>query len=95
MKTIYKYDLEITDKQEIETFECCKILAVKEQDGILRLWALVSTDMPKQKITVEIFGTGNQIPQEHDIVDLRLQFIDSVVMKPFVWHVFVTKGKLI
>ena len=86
---IYKYTLEITDRQVIPTGYLTAIpLSVAEQNGQLMLWALVdSTTIPKQKdkiyeMVVDVVGTGNPY-------DGTKPFIGTVVMSyGLVWHVF-------
>jgi hypothetical protein len=86
MKTIYKYDLRISDSQYIDLPINSEILSVKNQGNNLCLWALVDTD-EDSKITYEIgiFGTGNEI---YDNTTFK-EFIDTCVMpNGLVWHLF-------
>lgn len=93
MPIIYKYPLEIKDEQEIVLSERHQILSVGNQNGVLTLWALVDpTAVQKTKVKIRIFGTGMgiDVPWEEDIVFLhRLNFLGTVIIDPFVWHVFV------
>jgi hypothetical protein len=89
MKTIYKYPLEITDTQEILIPHDSVILDIQFQNDTLCLWALISDteETSKDKITVNIVGTGN--PASH--VDTS-RYIGTVQQfgGSLVWHVFVT-----
>lgn len=84
MKAIWKYELEIADRQEVYIPQGAEILAVDNHKGGLCVWALVDKDSTIQEpIAFRIVGTGN--PFE----DTGLKYLDSVVIDPFVWHVFV------
>lgn len=93
MMTIYKYSLKVTDKQVVKLPEHSKILSVQYQQGTgLQLWAVVDPDAPVEDVIIEMFGTGNPIP---DIPERRRrlgitnrEFISTVQMDSFVWHVF-------
>lgn len=90
MKTIYKYKLEITDFQNIQTFEGAKPLCVKLQNDEPFLWCLVETDAKQDVLTIRCAGTG------HDLKVKRfsdVEYIDTVLMcrDAFVFHFFVVK----
>ena len=81
--TIWKYELNITDRQVVSMPADSTILSVANQRGTLCLWALVDPAVSdKVDRDIEILGTGN-------IVSTALRsFIGTVVMEPFIWHVF-------
>jgi hypothetical protein len=81
--TIWKFELEVTDLQEVVMPSGAEILSVGNQDGKLCLWAMVS---PTATQDIEIIGTGNTIPHTPSYVERVL--IGTVIMPPFVWHVF-------
>lgn len=85
MQTIYKYNLEITDKQVVPMPFNSEIISVKNQSGNLCLWAIVETENEvKPTYEIEIFGTG--FPMHKDTFR---EFIDTCVMPDgLVWHVF-------
>ena len=90
MKTIYKYPLEITDFQDIQTIEGAKPLCVKLQNEVPCLWCLVETDAKPDILTIRCAGTG------HDMKVKRysdVEYIDTVLMlrDSFVFHFFVVK----
>jgi len=62
-KSIWKFPLETTDIQQIEMPVDAEILTVQTQNGKPNIWALVSTDAPKRKVSFEIFGTGHPVPE--------------------------------
>lgn len=86
MLTIWKFALDITDMQIVNMPKNAEILTVKDQSGVLTLWAIVN---PKSELIgrpIEIIGTGN--PMQEDIEGFMRSFIDTAIMHPFVWHVF-------
>ena len=96
MDTIWKYQLEITDRQEIFMPYGAKILSVQVQHNILCLWARVRTyqnpvfgEVKEQRV-IEIIGTGNPIP-ELGIHEAKRKYIGSCIMGDFVWHIFEIK----
>lgn len=86
MKTVYKYQLTITNRQTVVMpgAKSAKLLSVQMQNNIVCLWALVNTDLPNEKIQISIVGTGH--PIEHD----NVQYIDTfqMVARGLVFHVF-------
>lgn len=96
MKTVWKYLLEITDRQEILMPYNAEILTIQEQHNILCLWAVLNTapdpifGEEKEKRIIEIIGTGNLIP-ELAIHETKRKYINTCIMEPFVWHVFEIK----
>jgi len=61
MRTIWKFDLQVSDKVTIEMPKGAVILSIQVQHGIAKMWAEVITDMPKVKRTFETIGTGREI----------------------------------
>lgn len=84
MKKIYKYELEVTDKQVVMVPEDSEPLSVQVQNGIVCLWMLVDPDQQLEELHVFVVGTGNKMPagvDEHD-------YVGTVQVGEFVWHVF-------
>lgn len=82
---IWKYELKISDHQMIEMPIESEILSVKVQDNELCLWAKVDTKRSTETRVIEVFGTGNPVYMD---MGVSRRFIETVVMDPFVWHVF-------
>ena len=81
MKTIYKYQLTLSDNP-ISMIKGAEILTVKLQNGTPTLWALVDEDEYLQESRlIVIRGTG------HTIED-NAKHITTYMDDPFVWHVF-------
>lgn len=85
MKTIHKWQLEITDRQVLKMPCRPMILTVQIQSGILCLWAKVDTDEPTKEYTVLIFGTGNELP----VSGWGYGYIGTIQQYGGVWHVFI------
>lgn len=82
---IWKFELQITDMQTKKMPVGAKILSVANQNGSLCLWAMCDTKKPGEDRVIEIIGTGNPV---HMDMGVERTFIGTVVMNPFVWHVF-------
>jgi hypothetical protein len=80
--TIWKYHIEITDRQIISVQAGAEIVHVgPDNDRVPSVWCLVDPEKPKEELTVFIVGTGMPIP---NMTKYRGSFTDD----PFVWHVF-------
>lgn len=63
MKRIFKYSLEILDRQEVELPAGAKILSVQAQNGLPQIWAMVDDSQVKtDMVHIRIIGTGYEIP---------------------------------
>ena len=82
--TIYKYEIETTSIQILRLPVHHTILKVAEQDGILCMWVEVNPRRELADVIVRVFGTGEDQPH-----DKALTHIETVLMLPFVWHVYV------
>jgi hypothetical protein len=58
---IYKYELELTDHQNIQLPIGAEILTVGNQNELVCLWALIDPVAEKEFRQIEIFGTGMPI----------------------------------
>lgn len=80
---IWKYELRITNRQKVQLPACARLLSVANQRGTLCLWAQIDPDNATiVERDIEIIGTGNPMPVA------RRVFLGTVVIDPFVWHVF-------
>jgi len=86
MKRVFKYDLEVSDRQTLALPRGAKILSVGLQHGNIKVWALVDdTYSETEDRTFVMHGTGHNAD---DVVGL--QFIGTVIMlnDNLVFHVF-------
>ena len=81
-QSIWKFKLEITDRQIVPMPLKALILSVGVQRGSLCLWARVNTEAEVADREIEIIGTGHQIRPD------GRRYIGTAIMEPFVWHVF-------
>ena len=80
MKTIYKYELQIEDEQNIPMPVGSKIVHVGlDPRGVSCIWAEVETENPVENVNFHIIGTGHPLPNE-------LVHVGSFVQGPIVWH---------
>lgn len=84
MVKIFKYKLQLIDRQAIQIPEGGEILTVQYQKGNLCLWALVEEHNPIQGRLIRIFGTGNPIMNDPG------NYIATVQQDhgDYVWHIF-------
>lgn len=89
MKTIYKYPLNLADRQSVDLPENSKILHVDfDPNGQICLWAEIDTDKVQQRRTIYIFGTGHDIDRED------VAHIGTVKDGPFMWHFYIKISNL-
>ncbi len=87
MNTIWKYTLEITDRQQIEMPKVRRILHVGNQNETICIWVHVDPDAAgTEMVKFEVYGTGHPI-KEHE--PLR-RYLGTVFTEgtQLVWHVF-------
>jgi len=82
-ETIWKYELEITDKQTLSLPPTSCFLAVQEQKGKLMLWARVDPNQLPVERTILIHGTGHPISPEEKYIGTA-----QTTGGFLVWHVF-------
>ena len=84
--SIWKFTLEIKNMQRIFMPRGAKILSVANQNGSICLWAIVDRSAVVEERNFGVFGTG------HDVGFLgKDEFLDTVFIEEFVWHVFEFK----
>ena len=81
---ILKYQLDITDVQNVMLPRGGEILCVQAQGSALCLWAMVNPSEPKHPRGIEIIGTGNPVQTTNR------RYVSTVQMYGLaaVWHVF-------
>jgi hypothetical protein len=84
MKTIYKYELAVTDKQVLKLPHDAWFMRIEQQGVSVMLWALVDTDHPTVDREIRCFGTGHPLPDSIMFAD----HIGTVQMGTLVWHFF-------
>lgn len=86
-KTIYKYDIKIDDKFEIQLPIGAEILSVQIQYGDPKMWVLVDPAAPIAPRVFEVFGTGHPI---HYDMGIDRRFIGTFQIQDgrLVFHLF-------
>lgn len=89
MKTIWKYEIETTDRQTLLLPKASEILTVQIQNGKPVLWVLFDiNNKTKTTRTIEIFGTGNPIEEYDTIKSLKYIGTYQLLEIGFVGHIF-------
>lgn len=85
MRTIWKYELEVTDQQIHAIPEGGVILCIQVQREHPCIWVLVNREHPQEERTFRICGTGHEISENED-----LSYIGSFQLYngAFVGHLF-------
>jgi hypothetical protein len=87
-RTIWKYPLEIINKQKIKLPGSYKILSIKVQNGKPILYVFVNPKVQERvDVTLITYGTGHSIDTNYDNVD---DYIDTYMVQDgkLVFHVF-------
>ena len=88
MKTIWKYELKIVDKQVVDMPDSAGILSVAEQHGKLCMWAAVDSSAPKRERVLYVAGTGGPLPGGMGADDATVLYVGTALIGSLVWHVF-------
>lgn len=64
MKKIWKYPLEVTDKQSINVPEDAEFMCIQIQHGEPCLWVKCDPDATKNYIVLNTYGTGHTIEND-------------------------------
>ena len=84
-RTIWKYDVAITDTFALEMPAGAQLLDVQVQhEGGAQLWALVNPTQPTNMRVFRLVGTGHSVPDE------RLQYVGTFQLHggALVFHLF-------
>lgn len=86
MTTIYKYPIEITQRQQVDLPAGAKILTADlDPAGTPCIWAQVNPAVTeREKRMIWILGTAHQLSDLDGI-----NYLNTFRQGPFVWHVFV------
>jgi hypothetical protein len=86
MRTIYKYQLKVTDEQDLLMPKDAEILCIKEVNGEVCIYAYVDNQAIKESRRFLIYGTGHEI--ENDMWSKRKYIGTFVKQNGFVGHLF-------
>ncbi len=62
---IWKFQLELTDRQTLSMPIGAELLTIQVQRDVPQLWALCNPDAEKEPRTIAIYGTGHLVPNEY------------------------------
>ena len=88
MGAVFKYQLVVTDRQEVTMPKDAKILCIQVQNGTPCIWCMVEPSNPEEKVTIRIHGTGHNINDPE-----RLEYIGTFQVRNYglVFHAFKEK----
>lgn len=99
MKQIWKFKLDIDVDQIIEMPIGAIVLKTKASREDISIWAIVDIEAELEKRKFSVFGTGDNISDEH--INTQYIYIDSCIFEDnsnplayithisfYVWHVF-------
>lgn len=86
MRTVYKYEIPITDWTEIQATRHAKVLSAGMQNDHLYAWVLVDTEHEPQKFRFRVAGTGHDL-DTLDHVNAP-DFVGTVFLETLVFHIF-------
>lgn len=81
---IWKFPLFVTDSLDLLMPEGAVILSVQNQRDSLCLWAFCDPSAPLKSKKINIYGTGNPVPENPGRYIGTVQMDDGFL----VWHVF-------
>lgn len=81
MSSIWKYQLELTTRQNIQVPDGGRVLTAQLQGDTIYVWFKVDTLAKKKSRSIVIVGTGQSVPEFCD-------YIASVQHGQYVWHIF-------
>ena len=68
MRVIYKYQIPVKEKHDIELPINSEIIRVDDVDGMFYLWAIVdSLETKKETRKLELYKTGQEIPHNKSL----------------------------
>jgi len=95
MKTIWKYELELKQLNEISMpFEAQILPNIHASDTGIFIWAIVDTKYSLTKRVFEIVGTGREIAFDPDTEKIYISTIADYKNTGYVWHLFEVKRRL-
>jgi len=81
MRTIWKFQFEISDEIIIEMPEGSEILSIQVQGGMPTLWAICDPSRKNYNRVLSCYGTGHKVRYTQN-------YIGTIQINGFVWHLF-------
>lgn len=86
-KSIWKFQLPVTDDIQLELPKDAQILSVQVQNEIPCIWALVDVNAEKETRNFKIFGTGHKVCSENLVFIGTFQMLGGGL----IFHLFERK----
>lgn len=84
MNTIWKYPIQLTDRQKLKVSQQFRVLSAQFQGNTPCLWVATNTEAPLIELEIVILGTGHEVTDNpRDLI-----FINTVHQSYLVWHFF-------
>lgn len=83
MKQIWKFPIP-SEGNTVTMPKGAQVLSVEAQGLEIMAWAVVDLDAPLVQHHFPVYGTGHLIEAQDDV----LPFIGTVLIDPWVWHIF-------
>ena len=83
-KTIWKYELNIRDKQTVIMPKDAKIVSIQTQGHAASIWAIVDPEAETEEVEFHMFGTGHPISDE----EYKRRYIGTIQIRSSVFHCF-------
>ncbi|MGO3895373.1 DUF7352 domain-containing protein [Brevibacterium aurantiacum] len=84
MRRVFKYPLEVTDRQFIDTFAGWKPLSLQVQGDEVCLWAEVDDESTTARYRVFVHGTGHALHPDAEVFAGTFQLMNGGL----IFHVF-------
>lgn len=88
MTAVWKWRLDVTDHQTVSMPEGAQILSVQTQHEAPTLWALCNEAVPYEDRSIEIIGTGHNVPPAPSGTNRHFLGTFQLLDGGFVGHVF-------
>jgi len=85
MKTIHKYEIDITDTPVVSMPKFAKVRHFGVQNGKAFIWCEVDTDSPVVDHEFKLFGTGHPIINKYNS---EMKYLGTIQLNGFVWHLY-------
>ena len=85
---IWKWEIEVTDKQTLIMPAGAKMLDVQMQGATCCMWAQCDQNAPKEPRHLAIYGTGNPMPDDPGRYIATFQMLQGTL----VFHAFEIEG---
>jgi hypothetical protein len=83
MKSIFKYEVPLTDLFTLSLPPGYEVVHFGEQHGVMYIWVLLNPALREETVEFRLYGTGHIISNPED-----KEYIGTCINGEFVWHLF-------